>query len=137
MRIRRLGPGDESVVAHLAIEGPPVRAQELLADRRTIFLVAFDGEDPIGFVLAYELVRRHGDPTRLFVYEIEVDEARRRRGVARSLFRELAKIAREQGIRRGWVLTERSNEEAMSLYRSVGGVEPTEEIKWSFDYWER
>src|SRR3954471_7084373 len=50
--MRRLGPGDEGVVARLA-ERPPRTA--LLEDDSVIFLVALEGEEPIGFVLAYEL----------------------------------------------------------------------------------
>src|SRR5437879_4340212 len=109
MNITRLGPGDEDVVARLASREPPARAAELLADDRTIFLVALDSDEPIGFVLGYELVRRHGAPSELFVYEVEVLETHRRHGVGKGLMRELEKIAREQGIRSGWVLTDRSN----------------------------
>ena len=135
--IRRLGPGDESVIERLATQGPPKRARDLLEDRRTIFVVAFDGDDPVGFALAYELVRRHGDPSKLFLYEVEVDEQHRRRGIGKALLAELGRIAREQGIRSGWVLTKRENQEATALYRSAGAVDPHEETMWTFEYEER
>ena len=139
MNVRRLGPGDERVVEQLAEEASPARAAELLADERTIFLAAFEGEEPepepIGFVLAYELLRRHGDPSRLFVYEVGVTPEARRRGVATELLRELARIARTRGIRRGFVLTNETNEAAMELYRSLGGVRPNaDDVLWDFDY---
>jgi ribosomal protein S18 acetylase RimI-like enzyme len=135
--VRRLGPGDEQVVERLAEQRPPARAAELLADERTIFLAAFDGEgsQPVGFVLAYELLRRHGDPSRLFVYEVGVAPAARRRGVATELLRELARIARAQGIRHGFVLTNESNEAAMELYGSLGGVRPNpDDVLFDFEY---
>jgi ribosomal protein S18 acetylase RimI-like enzyme len=135
--IRRLGPGDEQVVERLAEQAPPERASELLADERTIFLVAFDGDEPepAGFVLAYELLRRHGDPSRLFVYEVGVAPTARRRGVATELLRELRRIASERGIRHGFVLTNEANEAAMELYRSLGGVRPsTDDVLWDFEY---
>jgi aminoglycoside 3-N-acetyltransferase I len=135
--VRRLGPGDEHVVERLAEQGPPARAAELLADERTIFLAAFDGEEPepVGFVLAYELLRRHGDPSRLFVYEVGVVPEARRRGVATELLRELARIARAQGIRHGFVLTNESNEAAMELYRSLGGTRPnSDDVLFDFEY---
>ena len=132
--IRRLEPGDEAVVAELATQGAPVRAAQLLADPRTLFVVAFDHERPVGFVLAYELLRRHGDPSKLFVYEVDVAEEYRRRGIGTALMRELARLARERGVRHGWVLTNRSNEAAMALYESVGGVRPHEETMWEFEY---
>jgi aminoglycoside 3-N-acetyltransferase I len=136
VNLRRLGPGDEPVVERLATKGPPRRAGELLADDRTLFLVAFEGAEALGFVLAYELIRRHGDASQLLVYEVDVGERHRRRGVATALMRELERVARERGIREGWVLTDRTNEPAMALYLSVGGVRPHEETMWGFEYTE-
>jgi aminoglycoside 3-N-acetyltransferase I len=133
--VRRLGPGDEQVVERLAEQGPPARAAELLADDRTVFLVAFDESEPIGFVLAYEFLRRHGEPSQLFVYEVGVAPEARRRGVATELLRELRRIARARGIRRGFVLTNEVNEAAMELYRSLGGVRPNgDDVLFDFDY---
>lgn len=137
MKIRRLGSGDEAIVERLATAGRPADAAALLADDRVLFVVALEGDRPVGFVLAYELLRRHGDRSKLFVYEVEVDPVHRRRGVASALLAELESLARARGIRRGWVLTDRSNEAAMALYRSAGGVEPHEETMWEFRYAER
>ena len=137
MTVRQLGPGDEQVVERLAEHAPPARTAELLAEERTIFLAAFEGEEPepIGFVLAYELLRRHGDPSRLFVYEVGVAPEARQRGVATELLLELERIARARGIRRGFVLTNEANEAAMELYRSAGGVRPNaDDVLWDFDY---
>jgi ribosomal protein S18 acetylase RimI-like enzyme len=131
--VRRLGPGDEAVVRRLAEDVEP--QSDLLAEERTIFLVAFDGHDPIGFLLAYELSRRRGERSQLFVYEVGVGEGRRRQGVATALFRELARIARARGIRRGFVLTNEANEAAMELYRSLGGERPnTDDVLFDFEY---
>jgi ribosomal protein S18 acetylase RimI-like enzyme len=131
--VRRLGPGDVAVVRRLAEDAAP--QSDLLADEGTIFLVAFDRDDPIGFLLAYELLRRRGDPSQLFVYEVGVDEGRRRQGVATTLFGELGRLARARGIRQGFVLTNEANEAAMELYRSVGGMRPNaDDVLWDFDY---
>ena|SRR5438270_8758974 len=81
--IRRLEGGDESVF---------VQHRDLLADPNAIVLVAFDGDDPVGFVLA------------------------------RSLLQRLAELARERGIGEGFVLTEPDNDAANSLYDDLGGV---------------
>ena len=133
MNVRRLGPGDEAIVGRLAADAAP--QADLLADERTIFLVAFDRDDPIGFLLAYELLRRRGDPSQLFVYEVGVAEGRRRQGVATTLFRELERLALARGIRTGFVLTNESNEAAMELYRSVGGARPNpDDVLWDFDW---
>ena len=90
---------------------------------------------PAGFLLGYELLRRRGDASILFVYEVDVAAAYRRRGVATRLFRELASIACARGIETGFVLTSASNEAAMRLYESVGGTRPyADDVLWDFDW---
>ncbi|HEY6030802.1 MAG TPA: GNAT family N-acetyltransferase [Gaiellaceae bacterium] len=132
IEIRRLGPGDEDVVRALAEDEPQTA---LLADERTLFLAAFDGSEPVGFVFGYELLRRHGDPSILFLYEIEVASAHRGQGVGARLLRGLAAIARERGIRTGFVLTNASNDAAMRLYESLGGVRPNpDDVMWDFEW---
>jgi aminoglycoside 3-N-acetyltransferase I len=137
VRIRRLARGDEDVVIALADRTPPTARQtaEFLADDRIIFLVAFDEEEPAGFVFGYELLRRHGDPTAFFVYEVDVRQPYRRRGVARRLFGELERILRQRGVPMAFVLTAESNEPAMRLYEAVGGVRPyDDDVLWRFRY---
>ena len=132
MRIRRLGAGDEGVVRELA-EGQPQTG--LLEDERTFFLVAFEDELPIGFVLAHELPRRHRAASHLFVYEIDVREDRRRRGVATALMAELSRLARERGIEDGFVLTNASNAPAMAFYASLDSERPHEDdVMWDLRF---
>jgi ribosomal protein S18 acetylase RimI-like enzyme len=133
VNVRKLGPGDEAIVERLATDEPQ---SALLGDPRTDFLVAFDDDGaPVGFVLGYELPRRHGDPSILFVYELEVDAACRRRGIASRLLRELAQIVRARGIETGFVLTNVANAAAMRLYESVGGVRPNDDdVMWDFEW---
>ncbi len=126
-RIRRLRPGDERVVEALATREPRT---ELLHDERTIFLAAFDAERPVGFVLGYVLPRRHGHARTLLVYEVEVADSHRRRGIATALMRRLAE---ESGAEEGFVLTERDNDAANALYRSLGGV-ASEVVQWDFGF---
>jgi len=129
LEIRRLGPGDEDVVRALATRTPRV---ELLEDPRTIFVVAFDGEAPVGFAFGYVLPRRHGDAAILFVYEIGVDEPYRRRGIGKEL---MQRLAEEAGTGEGFVLTDPENAAANALYRSVEGT-PSEVVEWDFEYGE-
>jgi aminoglycoside 3-N-acetyltransferase I len=132
VKIRRLRPGDEDAVRELAEREPQT---QLLADERTIFLVAFDRESPIGFVLVYDLPRRHGDASIFFIYEIEVREDWRHRGVGTALMAELADLARSRGICESFVITDESNEDAMAFYASLGGVrEHPDDVVWEFRY---
>jgi ribosomal-protein-alanine N-acetyltransferase len=131
--IRRLVPSDEGVVRELATYEGPGDPEGLLADVRTLMLVAFDGERPVGFVLAHELPRRHGDRSKLFAYEIDVAETHQRRGIGKALLQRLAELARERGIRVGFVLTDEDNAAANALYRSAGGTSAADVI-WTFSY---
>jgi aminoglycoside 3-N-acetyltransferase I len=133
IEIRLLGPDDANIVRALRTyegEGDP---EGLLADTRTLLLVAFDGADPVGLVLAHELPRRHGDRSKLFVYEVDVAESHQRRGIASALLARLAEIASERGIRVGFVLTGPDNTAANALYASAGGSSHTD-VMWSFAY---
>jgi ribosomal protein S18 acetylase RimI-like enzyme len=132
--IRLLAPGDEEVVQEFATHDAPGDPEGLLADPRTLMLVAFDRERAVGFVLAHELPRRHGDPAKLFVYEVDVSETHRRRGIASALLARLAELARERGIRTGFVLTEPDNGAANALYRSAGGATDRVTVEWDFSY---
>ncbi|HEX6952422.1 MAG TPA: GNAT family N-acetyltransferase [Gaiellaceae bacterium] len=132
--IRLLAPGDEEVVRALATYDGAGDPEALLADPRTLVLVAFEGERPVGFVLAHELPRRHGERAKLFVYEVDVAESHRRRGIASALLARLAELARERGIRTGFVLTEPGNGPANALYRSAGGATEAVTVEWTFSY---
>jgi ribosomal protein S18 acetylase RimI-like enzyme len=130
IEVRLLQPGDEAIVERLATREPRTA---LLRDPRTIFLVALDAGAPAGFILAYELPRRHGFNVTLIVYEVEVDAAYRRRGIATRLLRELDQLARGRGIEEAFVLTEPDNGAANRLYESAGGRR-SDVVEWDFDY---
>lgn len=132
--VRLLEPGDERVVRELATYDGPGDPEALLADPRTLMLVAFDGERPVGLVLAHELPRRHGDRAKLFVYEVYVAESHRRRGIASALLGRLADLARGRGIRAGFVLADPGNGPANALYRSAGGATESVTVQWEFRY---
>jgi ribosomal protein S18 acetylase RimI-like enzyme len=133
--IRLLAAGDEEVVRKLATQDGTGDPEALLSDPRTLMLVAFDGERPVGFVLAHELPRRHGDRSKLFVYEVEVAPTHRQRGIGSALLARLAELARERGILVGFVLTDEDNVAANALYRSAGGTSAADVI-WTFSYWD-
>jgi ribosomal protein S18 acetylase RimI-like enzyme len=122
-RIRRLGPGDEDVIQALAEDEAQTA---LLADDRTVFVAAFDGETPVGFAFGYALPRRHGRPSIFFVYEIDVDERYRRLGSGHRLMEEVL-----FGQEEAFVLTDAGNEAAMALYASLGGTR-VDTVMWDF-----
>jgi ribosomal protein S18 acetylase RimI-like enzyme len=131
--MRLVAPGDDDVVRTIATYDGPGDPEALLADPRTLMLVAFEGDRAVGFALAHELPRRHGDPAKLFVYEVDVAESHHRRGIASALLERLAELARKRGIRAGFVLTDEDNAAANALYRRAGGT-AHRDVMWTFSY---
>jgi ribosomal protein S18 acetylase RimI-like enzyme len=146
---RLLGPGDEEVLRMLSaeagrFESDGERRYEALSDAdAAAFLrddanqldVAFDGERPVGMLLAYELARRHGPSRMLLVYELGVDVEYRRRGIGRELMERVAARARERGISNGFLITDERNTAALALYESMGAVrEEDDEVVLDLDF---
>jgi GNAT superfamily N-acetyltransferase len=140
VHVRPLPPGDEEVLPQLsAWVGRPALDHEgaarFLANERNHLLVAFEGEQPVGMLLAYELDRRHGDERKIFLYEIDVRDDRRRRGIGRALMERLGDLCRERGYPKAWVLTDEGNPAAMAFYAACGGTrEPPDNVMFAFRY---
>jgi GNAT superfamily N-acetyltransferase len=122
--VKRLGPGDEVEAQRFgeAFDATvePGLAARYLADERHHFLGAYLDEAPAGVVTATEILRPD-KPPELFLNELVVFPASRRRGVAGSLLAELKRLAADRGCISIWVLTEEDNEGGMATYRAAGG----------------
>ena len=70
----------------------------------------------------------------MFLYELAVDEAHRRRGHGRALVGALAALARERGCTGMFVFVDDDNEAGRAVYRSAGGAESSRPfmVDWSF-----
>ena len=137
MQIRALGPGDDAaVVAAQHLFDGPARADataRFLAEPGSHLLVAYVDDEPAGFVSGVEVT--HPDKgTEMFLYELAVDEAHRRRGYARALVEVLGALARERGCVGMFVFVDDDNEAGRAAYRSAGGTEASRPfmVDWSF-----
>ena len=136
MEIRVLGPGDDAAVdeaGHLfdnAID--PGATVRFLMEAGHHLLVAYDKERPVGFASGVELT--HPDKgTEMFLYELDVDESFRRRGIGTALVDALVALARERGCYGVFVLTDDDNRAARATYRRAGGREHSRQlmIEWA------
>jgi ribosomal protein S18 acetylase RimI-like enzyme len=134
--LRWMGPGDlDAVVAaeHL-FDGPvwPEAAQRFLQEPGSHLCVAYEQGVPTGFVSGVELT--HPDKgTELFLYELGVDEAFHRRGIATALVQALAELGRARGCSGMWVLTDRANEAALATYRRAGAAGEEDQVLLEWD----
>lgn len=134
--LRRLEAGDDDAVlaaAHLfdtAVD--PGATRRFLADPTHHLLVAYDADRPVGFVSGAELT--HPDKgTELFLNELEVEEAHRRRGIGRALVAALAALGEARGCVSMWVGTEPDNTAARATYASAKGSDAGPFVMYEWD----
>ena len=137
-RVEIMGPGAERRVraaAHLfdhAVNESAVRA--FLSDDRHHLLVAYVKENPAGFVSAVELLHPDKVKPEAFLYELGVDPAFRRMGVATALLDELIRLCRERGCGEMFVLTDEANDAALATYRKAGGRREPDQLMFYWDW---
>src|SRR3954468_6700421 len=141
--IRRALASDRDVAArllvaqlvehHLPADLPGVeRGIELAMKRETAWLLlAFSGDEPVGVFLANEIVSVEQAGIVLWVEELYVVPAARRRGVARGILNFVAERARRRGIVSIELEVVPTQEAAFALYRSMGFVDvERKRMKW-------
>lgn len=101
----------------------PRAAGEFLSDPRHHLVVAVEDRVVVGFASAVHYVHPDKPLPELWINEVGVAPTHRGRGVGKAILETLLDLARELGCAEAWVLTARSNDAAMRLYRSSGGVE--------------
>ncbi len=138
VEIRRLTAEDvgEALALDHLLDGPAREdaTRRFLASPTHHLLVAYVDGHPAGFVSGVELT--HPDKgTEMFLYELGVDDAFRRRGIGRQLTEALATLARERGCYGMWVGTEPDNVAALATYRAAGATSSNQFVvlTWEFD----
>jgi aminoglycoside 3-N-acetyltransferase I len=92
----------------------------VLGKPNVVALVALDGATVVGGLVAYELDKLEQPRSEIYIYDLAVDEAHRRRGVAIGLIGALRAIARQRGARVMFVQADRADLPAVRLYESIG-----------------
>lgn len=127
--IQHLGPDDvaaaEYILENLMEAGAERPSRErllrLLGDRRTYLCAAVEGDEVIGYALAYRFPSMYGDGDLAYLYDIEVVEAHRRKGAGRLLMEAIKDLLRADGADELWLGTATDNDEAQALFAATGG----------------
>src|SRR5918992_537066 len=118
MDVRRLGAHDSDLGARAirllkAPDGYPVPCAEYLAAFLSrpdnVLIVASEGGEPVGYLVAYLLDRLDRNQQMMFFYEIQVAESHRRCGIGKQMITELKALCRAQDVMKMWVPTGRAN----------------------------
>jgi aminoglycoside 3-N-acetyltransferase I len=101
---------------------PPSDAylESLLTKEHVIPLIALADGQVIGGLVAYELDKFEQERREIYIYDLAVDEAHRRQGVATALIKHLGDIASSRG---GWVIyvqADYGDDPAIALYTKLG-----------------
>ena len=127
MTIKRVTSVDESIISQLnqLLEHPWEQGQavQFLANEDNALFLAFEETEVIAFLTAHRLQRLDKRKAEVLLYEVEVKELFRQRGVGKALIEAVKNWGKQVGADEVWVLTYQSNLPAMKLYASSGGVE--------------
>lgn len=133
--VRRLGPADLSALRDLnrlfgdAFGEPETYASDppddaycraLLAKDHVAVIVALEGDDVVGGLVAYELEKFEKARSEFYIYDLAVRETHRRRGIATALIERLREIALRRGAWVVYVQADYTDPPAVALYEKLG-----------------
>lgn len=95
----------------------------LLASETFIAVAARSGETTVGGLVAYELMKFESERSEIYIYDLGVAEAFRRRGVATALIEYLKEIAAARGAYVIFVQADYVDPPAVALYTKLGARE--------------
>lgn len=136
MEIRRVTEGEAVEAASSLFDraAKPGATSQFLASPNHHLLIAYERGIPVGFVSGVETT--HPDKgTEMFLYELGVDGAFRRRGIGKALVSAIAELARDHGCYGMFVLTDEDNDAALATYASAGAAREGTQVmlSWTWD----
>lgn len=120
MEIRAATTLTEIEAATDLFDGPvrPAAARRFLDSDGHHLLLAYSAGRPVGMIVGVETVMPDKG-AEMFLYELGVDEAHRRRGIGRALVRALRDLAGTRGCAGMWVPVDADNAPAHATYLST------------------
>lgn len=98
----------------------PDYLRNLLGGDYFIALVAIDEGTLVGGLAAYELRKFERERSEIYIYDLAVAEAHRRRGIATALIEELKTVAAARGAYVIFVQADQGDDPAIALYSKLG-----------------
>jgi aminoglycoside 3-N-acetyltransferase I len=95
-------------------------ARRVLAKPDLIALVAVHGGEVVGGLVAYVLDKLEQPHSEVYLYDLAVAEAHRRRGIATALIQRLCRLAHGLGAWVVYVQADHGDDPAIALYTKLG-----------------
>jgi ribosomal protein S18 acetylase RimI-like enzyme len=138
MKIKRLGRGDMRIAQQICNnlltrtdEEQPLSIdhfENFITDERSYLFAAFVHDNVVGFLLAYTFPSFYANGNMAYLYDIEVLEGFRRRGIGKSLINEMMTELRSHQVAEIWLGTAVQNIAAQSLFTSTGAQKEEEKF---------
>ncbi len=119
----RFGAAFEDPVAYGAKPPSEAYLAGLLAKEHFIAVVASLDEVLVGGLTAYVLDKAEQDRREIYIYDLAVAEAHRRKGIATALIQHLQGVATERGAYVIFVQADLVDGPAIALYEKLGAME--------------
>lgn len=119
--VRRIVDESESLTCHSTFT-----YWVALSEWPNLFIVARDDEEVVGFTFG---LRNADHPDRVFLWQIGVPRAHRRRRIAETLLREFCSRAAAVGAQELWVTIEDENEASRVLFYKLALALSTEMVR--------
>lgn len=94
--------------------------ERLLGGNLFIALAAIEDGQVVGGIAAYDLPKFEQERSEIYIYDLAVSEAHRRRGIATAMILELKKVAAARGAHVIFVQADVADGPAVALYRKMG-----------------
>jgi aminoglycoside 3-N-acetyltransferase I len=101
----------------------PAYWRKLLGRDYFIALAATKAGEVVGGLAAYELQKFEQARSEIYIYDLAVDEAHRREGIATALIEDLRRIAAARGAYVIYVQADYGDDPAIALYTKLGARE--------------
>jgi aminoglycoside 3-N-acetyltransferase I len=114
------GPGFDDLPTYTSNQPDDAYLQQLLASHTFIALAAIHQGVVVGGLVAYVLPKFEQARSELYIYDLTVDEAHRRQGIATALIERLKELAVERGCYVIFVQADYGDGPAIALYTKLG-----------------
>jgi len=107
--------------------------KKLVEDDRSYFFIAYLNNLPIGYALAYKFPSLNFNGYLSYLYDIEVLESHRKKGIGRELITNVLASLKSDGVTEVWLGTATNNIPVQTLFQSTG-AEKSEEVFHDYTY---
>ena len=114
------GRAFEDMPTYTAKQPDDAWLERLLASGTFVAVAAFAGDEVVGGIAAYVLPKFEQPRSEMYIYDLAVDEAWRRKGIATAMIGAVQSVAAERGAWVIFVQADHGDDPAIALYTGLG-----------------